>query len=74
MKYALKQVIKKWRCCLDKQWHYNMIVIAEGVENKSQLSSLKEHGCDLVQGFYLNKPQNTANINNLLRNTFKGKS
>lgn len=51
-----------------------MIVIAEGVENKSQLSSLKEHGCDLVQGFYLNKPQNTANINNLLRNTFKGKS
>ena len=30
--------------------------IAEGVENKEQLDSLKEMGCDIVQGYYMSKP------------------
>ncbi|WP_051213582.1 bifunctional diguanylate cyclase/phosphodiesterase [Maritalea myrionectae] len=32
-------------------------ILAEGVENKEQLSFLLEHGCHLVQGFYYGKPQ-----------------
>ena len=31
-------------------------VIAEGVEEKSELMMLKEMGCDLVQGYYFSKP------------------
>ena len=31
-------------------------VIAEGVENEKQLSYLKSHQCDLVQGYYFYKP------------------
>ena len=31
-------------------------VIAEGVETKEQLLSLKEMGCDVVQGYYFSKP------------------
>lgn len=31
-------------------------VIAEGVENKEQLLTLKKLGCNIVQGFYLSKP------------------
>lgn len=31
-------------------------VIAEGVENESQLRYLKKHGCDLVQGYLISKP------------------
>jgi EAL domain-containing protein (putative c-di-GMP-specific phosphodiesterase class I) len=31
-------------------------VIAEGVENASQLRFLQEHQCDEIQGYYLSKP------------------
>ena len=31
-------------------------VIAEGVETKEQLLSLKQMGCEVVQGFYFSKP------------------
>ncbi len=31
-------------------------VIAEGVEEASQLALLKEYGCDLFQGYYFSKP------------------
>ena len=34
----------------------DMIVIAEGVENKEQLELLDEMGCDLFQGYYFSKP------------------
>ncbi|MBF0615089.1 MAG: EAL domain-containing protein [Magnetococcales bacterium] len=34
----------------------NLKVVAEGVENAHQLAFLQEHGCDLIQGFYLAKP------------------
>lgn len=30
--------------------------IAEGVEHESQLQYLRDHGCDMVQGFLLSKP------------------
>ncbi|MEA5018695.1 MAG: EAL domain-containing protein [Erysipelotrichaceae bacterium] len=36
-----------------KLGHY---VIAEGVEHKSQANYLKDHNCDMIQGYYISKP------------------
>jgi diguanylate cyclase (GGDEF)-like protein len=34
----------------------NLRVIAEGVENEAQMSFLREHQCDEIQGYYFSKP------------------
>lgn len=34
----------------------NIKVIAEGVEDEEQMSFLREHGCDQIQGYYFSKP------------------
>jgi EAL domain-containing protein (putative c-di-GMP-specific phosphodiesterase class I) len=34
----------------------NLKVIAEGVENESQMSFLRAHHCDQIQGYYFSKP------------------
>lgn len=44
----------------------NVSVIAEGVENEEQLSFLKKHHCDMVQGYYFSKPVNAAEFEQLL--------
>jgi EAL domain-containing protein (putative c-di-GMP-specific phosphodiesterase class I) len=31
-------------------------VIAEGVENEAQMSFLRSHQCDEIQGYYFSKP------------------
>ena len=31
-------------------------VAAEGIENKQQFEYMKQHGCDLVQGYYFSVP------------------
>ncbi len=36
--------------------HFNMKVVAEGIEDEEQLQFLKDQGCDLAQGFYISKP------------------
>jgi EAL domain-containing protein (putative c-di-GMP-specific phosphodiesterase class I) len=41
-------------------------VVAEGVETQSQLSVLRNLGCDLVQGFYLGRPMDHTAMNDLL--------
>ncbi|MEE2778586.1 MAG: EAL domain-containing protein [Acidobacteriota bacterium] len=37
-------------------------VVAEGVENRSQLEWLKEQGCHLAQGFHIAKPLRSAEL------------
>ena len=36
--------------------HFNMKVVAEGVEDEEQLQFLRSQGCDLAQGYYISKP------------------
>jgi diguanylate cyclase (GGDEF)-like protein len=40
----------------------NLLTIAEGVETKEQLDLLKEAGCDRIQGYYLGKPTDSKNF------------
>lgn len=41
-------------------------MIAQGVENAEQLSYLREHGCDLVQGYYFSEPLSAEEFLELL--------
>jgi len=36
--------------------HFNMKVVAEGVEDEEQLNFLKTQGCDIAQGYFISKP------------------
>ena len=36
--------------------HFNMKVVAEGVEDEDQLTFLKSQGCDIAQGYFISKP------------------
>ena len=42
-------------------------VVGEGVETEEQLSFLREHGCDLAQGFYLARPLPVSDVTELLQ-------
>ena len=48
-KIIVKSIIK---ICHDLQCQ----MVAEGVETKEQLDTLKEMGCDIIQGYYYSKP------------------
>lgn len=45
-------------------------VVAEGVETSDQLAFLHRHGCDKVQGYLLNRPQNASAITALLEGIY----
>ncbi len=45
----------------------NCEVISEGVENEQQLSLLKEHNCDFIQGFVWGKPQSFSDAEQLCK-------
>jgi EAL domain-containing protein (putative c-di-GMP-specific phosphodiesterase class I) len=42
-------------------------IVAEGVENKSQLSFLTSRQCSVIQGYYFYKPMSTENLSEHLR-------
>lgn len=41
-------------------------LIAEGVEKAEQLDFLKQHNCNIIQGFYYSKPLNKADFTEFL--------
>ena len=45
----------------------NLEVIAEGVETEEQLSFLRLHHCDQIQGYYLSKPLSAQHAQEVLR-------
>ncbi len=45
----------------------NLWVVAEGVETTAQLEFLKQHGCDLLQGYLFSKPVDAASFEELLK-------
>ncbi len=47
----------------------NLKVIAEGVENEAQMSFLRAHHCDEIQGYYFSKPLSVADVADKLRGT-----
>jgi diguanylate cyclase (GGDEF)-like protein/PAS domain S-box-containing protein len=42
-------------------------VVAEGVENADQLSFLRQHRCDLMQGYYFSRPLPVEEVEKLMR-------
>ena len=42
-------------------------VIAEGVETKEQLTYLRQHGCDEMQGYYFSKPVSAERFEQILK-------
>lgn len=44
-----------------------LTVVAEGVENETQLLFLREKGCDIIQGYYFSKPLPVEEFEELLR-------
>jgi EAL domain-containing protein (putative c-di-GMP-specific phosphodiesterase class I) len=44
-------------------------VIAEGVENEAQMSFLRAHQCDEIQGYYFSKPLTVDAVVDKLRGT-----
>jgi len=40
--------------------HFNMKVVAEGVEDEDQLEFLMSQGCDIAQGYFISKPMPVA--------------
>jgi EAL domain-containing protein (putative c-di-GMP-specific phosphodiesterase class I) len=47
----------------------NLKVIAEGVENEAQVSFLRAHQCDQIQGYYFSKPLAVDKVADKLRGT-----
>jgi len=47
----------------------NLRVIAEGVENEAQMSFLRTHHCDEIQGYYFSKPLAVDKVADKLRST-----
>ena len=44
-------------------------VIAEGVENEAQMSFLRQHRCDEIQGYYFSRPLAVADVADTLQGT-----
>lgn len=55
------------RATIDLAHNLGLRVVAEGVEDDSQLEFLREHGCDAFQGFLISRPVPSEEILLLLR-------
>lgn len=48
--------------------HFEMEVVAEGVENEAQIKTLENMGCHVFQGYYFSKPLASNDFVNWLKN------
>ena len=55
-----KKNIRMVELILDIAKSLKLVVVAEGVENETQLQFLKERGCELIQGYYFSPPLSAA--------------
>jgi diguanylate cyclase len=55
------------RSVIDLAHHFELSVVAEGVEDEATYNDLKKFGCDVVQGFYLSKALPDAELKTWLR-------
>ncbi len=55
-----KKNIRMVELILDIAKSLKLMVVAEGVENETQLQFLKAHGCELIQGYYFSPPLSAA--------------
>ena len=53
---------------IDMGHNMKMTLIAEGVEEKSQISILNTFGCDYYQGYYYSRPLNIDDLDRFLCN------
>ena len=51
----------------------NLHVLAEGVEEESQVEAFREMGCDLIQGYYYSRPLPKEEFIEFVRNANKSK-
>ncbi len=54
------------RSIIDLAHSLGLLVIAEGVETKSQLDLLKQQNCDRIQGYFYSKPLQASDISQIL--------
>lgn len=54
------------RTIIDMAHNLNLKVVAEGVETEEQYQFIREHHCDVVQGFYFGRPMSIAEIGKLV--------
>jgi len=54
---------------IDLAHNMGLQVVAEGVETLSALDNLKQHSCDLAQGFYMAKPMSNNELIEWLKNS-----
>lgn len=50
------------KTCIILGHELNMLVVAEGVENKEQLNMLESMGCDFAQGYHIAKPMTAGDF------------
>ena len=63
------QDVQLVRSTIDLGHRLGRRVVAEGVEDARTLALLKDHACDLVQGFYLGRPAPPEALRARLRDT-----
>ena len=42
-------------------------IVAEGIEDETQLTKLSEYGCPIIQGYYFSKPLDAEGVFNYIR-------
>jgi diguanylate cyclase (GGDEF)-like protein len=59
---------------VDMGHHLQLGVVAEGIENEQQLMSLREHRCNVGQGYFFSKPLPPVQVERLFNQTFMKRS